>query len=873
MSFPQPHTCREDLLNKLRTHLHAKHHANVLMPGRNAKHPDGQSFKGPMHAHKDGNWTWERADKEDWKNADMVGLLLKDLIVPDLDGLTFIPEYEAAFPCLKKCPKENTRKGAHYFFKRTPLCDELGIFDCARGLKSDTLPSEADGILPLDIKTICSTGTCGFLVVTPSRDKNWEVAREPWNIPIQPIPDDFVRAIAEMKVKKSHLSSRPNLRRGVQEVESAMSNLFLDDDNDNAINQPIGLRFAPAWDQFEKLILGLNVQRHVAPHSYPLWSQLGWAMSNVGQTGDYLDQARALFHAISRQSPEYNQDAVETVLNKVRTDGARLGFRYLLSVLKEDNPQLYREYTMNSRQFTSDPVEKAIYQCLEFPTTHSIANVFVQKHGKDFVWVSGKHMHYYWFDGNLWKYQKELHVAWKLLTSSLADSFQKAKLEAQSTLEIADSSKEGLLTKYCDNAQVVLAHLGDTVKRRQILADISMELSNPSIIEQMDKNRDLLCFSDKVVDLRTKDVRQGRRDDYLTVSTGYPYPTGDLSNIPDILEYFKRVLPDDAGREYFLDQQAQRLSGHLHGQTLHLYTGSGSNGKSLTFQSLLKLVWGKYYQTLPVAVITSRRSAPGQATPELARVCNCRRLVCVEPEEDAKINVSLIKQLSGGDEQEVRALYGDMVNFEPQFKVDVLCNKMISIDGSDTGARRRIRAQHWPSKFSFEFVEPNYETNEFPAERTEIMTAKFAEWRDDLMLFFIKRYQPDYIEDAPLNIRKFTNEYMDENNIYALFCQQFVQRTGKDDDYFTMVAVREKWPAFASWMVDHGYAARGPSIPKLHDLRDGISSHLNIRCEKAKKVPRQRHNAKSAFFCAVLRDMARDASDQTSTDAAMYISD
>ena len=49
--------------------------------------------------------------------------------------------------------KKETKKGAHHLFQRTPLRDEFGIFDCARGV-SDTLPSDADGILLLNMQTI-----------------------------------------------------------------------------------------------------------------------------------------------------------------------------------------------------------------------------------------------------------------------------------------------------------------------------------------------------------------------------------------------------------------------------------------------------------------------------------------------------------------------------------------------------------------------------------------------------------------------------------------------------------------------------------------------------------------------------------------------
>jgi len=174
----------------------------------------------------------------------------------------------------------------------------------------------------------------------------------------------------------------------------------------------------------------------------------------------------------------------------------------------------------------------------------------------------------------------------------------------------------------------------------------------------------------------------------------------------------------------------------------------------------------------------------------------------------------------------VRALYGDMVNFEPQFKVDLLCNKMIAIDGSDTGAKRRIRAQHWPSKFTFDITEPDYEANEYPAERTEVMTAKFAKWRDDLALFLIDRYQPEYIENAPENIKKFTDEYMNDNNIYAHFCQRFIEKSDDPDACFQVKEARKKWPLFITSMLADNLLERRPTAPKTIDMKNGLAAHL-----------------------------------------------
>ena len=65
-------------------------------------------------------------------NMTMFGVLLKDLIVIDIDGQEFIEFYEGELPALQTCPKECTKTGAHYFFKRTKLCDDMKLLFCMR---------------------------------------------------------------------------------------------------------------------------------------------------------------------------------------------------------------------------------------------------------------------------------------------------------------------------------------------------------------------------------------------------------------------------------------------------------------------------------------------------------------------------------------------------------------------------------------------------------------------------------------------------------------------------------------------------------------------------------------------------------------------
>ena len=243
-----------------------------------AKHPSGDPFKGPSFAHKDGKWNWERSDMCLWDRVEMVGLLLKDLIVIDIDGKQFLEFYENHFPCLQTCPKDNTKKGAHYFFARTELCDAKRLYDGARALKSTVLPAEDNNVLPIDIKTVCSTGTCGFLVVTPSTDKAWVQGREPWTLGIHAIPDELVEALCELKKPLRALVTASEVVAPALPSQSGMQSRS-------------DTRFAPLWVDFETIVRGLNLSRHFGPHTYPQWTSPGWAMDNVGLVGGYQSQS------------------------------------------------------------------------------------------------------------------------------------------------------------------------------------------------------------------------------------------------------------------------------------------------------------------------------------------------------------------------------------------------------------------------------------------------------------------------------------------------------------------------------------------------------------------------------------------------------
>lgn len=143
-----------------RTYNFLKNHRkdDLLMPTQN---------KNPKYPHKNNSWNWNLVleHQDEFGNNNNCCILLKSIIVIDIDLASLIDKYEDMFPILKKCPQVATQKGRHYYFSRTSMCDFYKLYDRSRcfGIDNDEI----------DFKTICSTGTAGVVVIPPSINKKW----------------------------------------------------------------------------------------------------------------------------------------------------------------------------------------------------------------------------------------------------------------------------------------------------------------------------------------------------------------------------------------------------------------------------------------------------------------------------------------------------------------------------------------------------------------------------------------------------------------------------------------------------------------------------------------------------------------------------
>ena len=487
--------------------------------------------------------------------------------------------------------------------------------------------------------------------------------------------------------------------------------------------------------------------------NYDEWIHLGWAARNI----DYglLDT----WNEFSGVSSKHVEGECQILWDKMRID--TMGMGTLKHWAKNDNRSQY-EIIIN------DSIIELIDRCTS-GAHYDIAMVIYTLY-KDLFRASSKD-NWYMFskEKHRWERSREGFKLRNILSNDVCGRFMKR------SSYWANESGKGDNTVYRD-----MCH-----ERSKKLNDVSCKLKNSgfkdSIMKEcrslfsddkfeglLDNHSHLLGFENGVYDLHLHEFREGLPEDYISYSTGRYYINYDSKSIEarEIDEYLSQVLTIGDVKEYVLKIFASSLDGTIKNEKFYIFTGSGGNGKSLLLTLLQKSI-GEYYSTLPISLLTQKRAASNSACPELERTKGRRFAIMQEPGDNEKINIGLMKELSGGDPIFARGLYKEGSEFKPQFKMIMACNDLPNVPSNDGGTWRRIRVIPFDSKFT---DNPNKENKkEFPID-ADIMD-KIERWGDTFisMLINIHKITDLKVIKEPSDINIATQKYKENNDIIGQY--------------------------------------------------------------------------------------------------------
>lgn len=304
------------------------------------------------------------------------------------------------------------------------------------------------------------------------------------------------------------------------------------------------------------------------------------------------------------------------------------------------------------------------------------------------------------------------------------------------------------------------------------------------IIKQsdLDKNPMLFNAANGVVDLETGKLMQHSPELLFTQKSPAAYKPGMRSKVFD--DFMIDILPDEETRSGVLRFLGYCLSGSVREEKLLFVLGSGRNGKGSLFRTITKTV-GDYGTTLGIkSLLIPKFEKDGDApTPELAKLDKKRFAFANEIPDGGRLNVSLIKDLTGGDFFTVRKLHAAPQIVEPTHKF-ILCGNFLPElpNGSDIGLNERLIVARFTKTFTGENCDPHLkEKLSQPDNLSGVLTVLVDEclkWqREGLTVSAaMKREKTEYLQT-----QDFVKEFIDE------FCERGAEFSVRRSDLINRI--------------------------------------------------------------------------------------
>ena len=558
-------------------------------------------------------------------------------------------------------------------------------------------------------------------------------------------------------------------------------------------------------------------KNYYGPGSYNKWIRVGWALRNTSE------KLLITWLKFCSQSSEFNiTDIPELIVLWNTFDqefGKGLTSRSIMYWAKVDNPVGYSSVRAETVSY---------YMELTYTnqTEFDFAQVLYQMCKGEFICVSVKNNTWYEYKQHKW-YEIDSGNTLRLIISKRMYDIYQTKIRDLILKMEKPEEKEGgheILRKLVAKVIEIAVLLKKTAWKNNIMREAKELFYDKDFYNKLDNNAYLLCFNNYVVDFKTMTHRMGQPDDYISKSTNIDYipldKNTDHKSKAEIEEFMAQLFPNEELRAYMWAHLASTLIGNNDNQTFNIYTGSGRNGKSKLVDLMSKML-GDYKATVPITLLTQKRNNIGSTSSEIVQLMGVRYAVMQEPCKGEVINEGIMKEITGGDPIQGRALFRESVTFIPQFKLVVCTNTLFDIKSNDDGTWRRIRVCDFIAKF----LEKPYEDEEkFPKadyphqyEVDKKIDDKFHKWAPVLagMLVDITYKNQGVVKDSKI-VMGSSDQYREGQDYLTEFCKDKVRvvKGGR-------IKKQELMEEFKPWYnANYGHGRGMPKARELNEFMD-----------------------------------------------------
>jgi len=378
---------------------------------------------------------------------------------------------------------------------------------------------------------------------------------------------------------------------------------------------------------------------------------------------------------------------------------------------------------------------------------------------------------------------------YNLLADNVYDELSKVLDKTYS--KSADAPQKNIISKK-------LARLGFWGPRMGIVKSIKARIQVKE--DPFDTHPHLFGFANGIYDLDSGVFRAGCAADMVACSAPYDYAPVSDDQKAKLMTFINQIMPHADERDFLL----RGLASGLYGKTLQnmfILTGEGGNGKDTLVSKLYRDTIGRdHYEYSNTTNLTEKRK--GDISQSLANMSKKRAVVWSEPPKNAILQIANIKEITGGDQINARAIFSANTEIKISASCFMLCNDIPKLDHVDGGISRRLLVVPFRSLFkSPEDIQKMANTTNVHEANGYYDSQKF---RDEFRLTFFNillehftkfRDHGYMMKDVPQTIQDMSASYVRDSDEFMTWFDENYEKT---EDANAHIAVKELYELYKS---------------------------------------------------------------------------
>ena len=269
-----------------------------------------------------------------------------------------------------------------------------------------------------------------------------------------------------------------------------------------------------------------------------------------------------------------------------------------------------------------------------------------------------------------------------------------------------------------------------------------------------------------------------------------------FAKCPNFDNFIKQIFMSDAELMSWMQMAlGYQLTGHVSEQVFFSAYGTGANGKSTLYETIIGLL-GDYAGTMQFETLLAGDKSNTRVLEAVGKLRGKRMIIASEVDSSRRLSEALIKQLTGGDTLTGTNLHHSSFEFLPTHKINLLANHMPYTKDASHGMERRIKIVPFQRRFSAE-------------ERDITLPNRLQAEKEGILAWLVRGSKRWYssVENNNGNpalgschaVDEATQNYINDNDTFGAF---LVACTDKDTE--AMVNASDLYASYQDWSRQNG---------------------------------------------------------------------